>query len=1330
MKPEQQLHLFSPYLPTDRFRALLRNSDLPTSSEGAALVVDISGFTPMTTRLVVEYGPERASEELKRRLNPMFEAIAGQVFHHGGSVIRFTGDGFIAWFDDQPVGQNVSPTATVSAASRAVSAGLEMQAVMPLFKGLRLKVYVGAGLAYRWVVGHPSFGLMDVLLGPAVEAVLSLGGEAQAGQVLVHRDMIAVLRDAGVHLEIGDSGNAVILKLPDSLSVSARQHRWPAWSVDGESDAILNTVRPFVDATIRERVESGLGDYVAELRNSIPMFIQIKGVIPEQLNARDILDSYVRAAQSVITSFGGRFVSVEVGDKGSVFFAVFGAPLSFGDDAERAIRAAMALRELSNGPDNTGVERIGLSRGQLYAGTIGGEVRHEYTTVGDETNIASRLMSSAAYRQILTTSNVRNEIGPRVAFHDLPPLLVKGRELAIPVTEPISIQLAAPQHIHTGELVGREAELTQLHKAVKAVRKGYPRIVRVEGEAGIGKSRLVGELLLLATNDLFIAAGGDCVSTGRNMPYLPWRDVLLSLLSISLDLDVNEAVSQIYRAVEAINSEWSARVPLLSDVLQVPIADSPATIILEGRTRHQALFALVIDILIAISSKHALILIFEDTHWLDEVSEALLVELSRRLMVEPMPILLLLIHRPLLQTDHVRFMHQTLEEMYIHSCVRLDDLSRVAVTELLENYLNASIPPDLSRFVYDRARGNPFYAQEVIDTLVETGHIKVIGSLVFIEKNLQDTDLPKTVQTLIQARIDRLSEMDKLVLKVAAVIGREFQVRVLAKSIPVQMAYDELLNRLHTLEERDFSYQETLDPELTYLFKHAITQEVTYQSLLFAQRKQLHQAVATALEALAPDETERLAYHYARSSDKERAWHYLVAAGEKTFREYANQAALGYFTQALELAQNDQQLYEINCRRLTILLRMGDTAAIKVELPRLQELASRNEHEDWKATVGLFWANHYTQTSAWTNVITEARQAAVIAHDHNYDELLWEAYKLMRDAFLQMNYREEAESVLDMMEPIAARLDDQRGQVELHLLQIENSYRRTPQTAIERAQQVNLEAQAINDPILLASSWSLLANLYSRENNLLDALDAYRQQIGLMRQVGNRRHEGLTLLNIGTMLVNLGELSDGNAHLLDAFKILHQIGERAGEAASLVMLGVIAQHHRAYDEALAYMNRGLALQRTLNTVADIARTLFLMANVYIMKSALDEAVQALDEARHLFNQSAQEARIVELQAAYAEIELINGNSEAAMSIIAPLISRLQHRSISDLMLPGLAYWRAIQCLERCGNIEQSNQLRLEYRTLVNATISRLSPEQRDAYINRLWYRAALLQDNL
>src|SRR5262249_7149585 len=160
---------------------------------------------------------------------------------------------------------------------------------------------------------------------------------------------------------------------------------------------------------------------------------------------------------------------------------------------------------------------------------------------------------------------------------------------------------------------------------------------------------------------------------------------------------------------------------------------------------------------------------------------------------------------PLIEADHPQAIIRELAGMHLSTTIQISELDRTAVTEMVEKYLDASIPPELSRFVYDRTRGNPFFIQELLDTLMETGRVKVVGSIAFIEGKLEEADLPSTVQKLVQARIDRLNETEKLVLKVAAVIGQEFQVNVLARSLPIPMQYDELLGHLRVLEERDFS---------------------------------------------------------------------------------------------------------------------------------------------------------------------------------------------------------------------------------------------------------------------------------------------------------------------------------------------------------------------------------------------------------------------------------------------------------------------------------------------------------------------------------------------
>lgn len=1308
MKPEDVLHLLAPYLPTDRFRALLRNSDLPEQAHGAALLADISGFTPLTTRLVAEFGAQRASEELKRRINPMFEAVAGQVFNHGGSVIRFTGDGFTAWFDEQAQGE---AGAHMPAVLRAVCAGLEMQAVMPYFKGLRLRVCIGSGTADRWVVGLPELGLVDILSGEAVQATVSLIPETQPGQVGVHMDALRVLLEANIDCTSTQSGHALVTALPDGLHNEARRYRWPAWKSQGPVEISVEAVRRFVDTSVRQHVESGLGDFVGELRNAVPLFIQLD--MQPDADARVVLNEYVGAVQTALGTSGGRLMSVEVSDKGSVLFAVFGAPISYGDDAERALRVAVSLRDLSI-PGVRGA-RIGVSRGQLFAGTVGGEARHEYSTIGDETNIAARLMTAAQLGQVLASSAVRKEAGPRIVFRDLTPVLVKGRDEPIPVAEPVAIRAGHARAMKGGRFVGRDDEMNQLLRLLKAVRVGHPRVARIEGEAGVGKSRLAAELASRAAELGFRVLNSDCVSTGGHVAYLPWQELLRSLLALSEEMPIESNI----RTLSAYLGEHIAgglpRLPLLGDVLGLPMADTPTTATLTGHIRQQATFALVTEIIMQAARKGPLFILIEDIQWIDEISEALTIDLVQRLGVEPVPLLLVLVHRPPIETDHIYDLLETLTRSHFHTHIVLGELNQNNVTGMIERYLDAAVPPELARFVYDRAQGNPFFVQEMIDTLLETGYIQVSGQRVIIQNPLRGTDLPQTIQGLIQARIDRLGELDKLVLKVASVIGLEFQLRVLEGSIPVSMPHDDLLGRLRVLEQRDFSFRSAAEPDLTYLFKHAITQEVTYQSLLFAQRQQLHHAVAVRLETLLPDGVERLAYHFARSGDHDRARRYLILAGQKAFREYANQAALDYLTQAQALARDAAERFDISGQRVQVMLRLGDTQAVQADLPAMQALAEAANRDDWRAAVHIFWADYFTQTSAWADAIREAQQGVNFAEAANLDMLAWQAYLLLRGAMLSLNQRGlVVRSDLDRkMQALAERLGEQRYVIELILTWFDDLYSEGPEIAIQGAQTALARAEELQDPVLVADCWSVLAELYIREYDLPAALDASRHQLELLRQVGDRRREALTLNRIGWLLINLGQLAESNTQLLDAYRILRQIGERSGEAMCLLNLGMVAEFYHAHDEALAYMERALTAHRLLNAQVDMALTLFHMGNVAIAKGALDEAERHLLEARDILEINHRVRyilQLVEVDAALAEIDLLRGHHATAHERMSAMFTRLQRGQINQLERPGQACWRAIRILQANGQTERATRIRDAFRDAVRPTLEWLQAQ--------------------
>ena len=1331
MTPEDLLHLFGPFLPTDRFRALLSGRELPTTANGAALLVDMSGFTPLAASLVTTHGQSRASEELKRRLNPMLEATAGQVFQHGGSVIRFVGDGFLAWFDDSHLTTLDSP---VSAVLRATAAAYNMQSMMSIFRDLSLRIAIGPGLAYRWVVGQARHGLNDVLSGPAVEAMVNLIDQVEPGKIILPTDAHDILTSGDVRFQPAPGVDGLLIQsVPDATLDLARLYRWPAWQIEADGQTVVDAIRPYVASALRDAIEDGFSDFVGELRQAFPMFIRVNGLLTTTASETDprlALDKYVRDVQDVLAETGGRLVSVEVSNKGSVLFAVFGAPVTYGDDAERALSAAMIFRDLSvaNGGNNTEFRpQIGISRGPLYAGVVGGEVRHEYSTIGDETNVAARLMAAARPGQILVTSRVQDEVMRRIAFRDLGSILVKGKEEPIAVSEPLALSREISRYTNTKEMIGRHAEVTQFKNFLKAVQSGLPRIVQIEGQAGIGKSRLVQVFGGLATAQQFRTVNGECLNTGRNTPYLPWRKLLNALFDLTADMSPPLRAERLTAQLIGANPEWLLRLPLLGDLLQVALPGNSTLAVLPESARQQALSTIVIELIVHFSRQQPLMIMVENVQWIDELSENILIDLARFLSVEPVPVLLTLTHRPLTEAEQGLDFFDLLAEMYIFRRLVIGDLSRDEVNQFVEYCLEAPPPSELTRFVYDQARGNPFFIQELLDTLEETKAIQVHRHRVTIQQSLDTVALPRTVQGLIQARIDRLGEGDKLVLKIASVIGRQFQVRILAACVPSFMSQAQLLTHLQTLAERDFIQQEIMDSEPSYIFTHALTHEVAYQGLLFAQRRQLHQSVGMALEALQPTNIQQLAFHFAHSGDENRgrALRYLREAAQIAMHEYANQAALDYLEQALGLVAGADDLFDIHQRRIDVLLRIGAIEPAAAELAEVQWLAEAHRRSDWIAPLHVLRARYYASKSDWQSLLSEANEALTAARKLGNDLLIWEALLLLSEAYRSLGDPQADEILRRDVRIIAERLNDPQKDVQLLLKEIADLAQYHPDSAMYGARNLLSYAESLDDMVLVADCWALIAELAQATNDLPVALDAFRQQLTRVRRIGNRRREGQTLNNLGLLLINMAQFSEANACLQQAYSILNQIGERRGRAIGLNGLGIIANYRGAYDEALAYLSRGLEQMRELAVPGDIALTLLRMGDVHLRMADPNGAEQYLTEALALFEKQNWSSKAAEARTALGEAALQKNEPDQAQILITELLPALIEGRINGLEQPGLAYWRAILVLERTGQSDTAVQLRTAYARYFESIVVKLTdPTWREAY-TQIWYHKAL-----
>ncbi|MGH2477960.1 MAG: adenylate/guanylate cyclase domain-containing protein, partial [Candidatus Limnocylindrales bacterium] len=412
------------YIARDRRHALAARTEMPDRVTGAALFADISGFTPLTEALATELGPQRGAEELTAHLGRAFHAIIEELDRRGGDVIYFSGDAITCWLDgdDGP---------------RATAAALAMQEAMARVGSittpggtavrLELKVAVAVGRARRFVVGDPDIQLIDVLAGSLIDDLAEAEHYADKGEVVLDDSALAALGERVTISERRDdpaSGRqfgvvtGLLVDVPTTVVVEP-----PAL------DEAL--VRPWLLPAVYERLRTGRGEFLAELRPAYPVFLRFAGIdYDDDPDAIAKLDGFVGHAQRIMSGYGGNVLQLTLGDKGAYLYGVFGSPVAHEDDAARAAAAALDLRDLERTTDAREIQ-IGLTRGRLRSGTYGHAMRRTFVCLGDAVNLAARLMSNAPAGQIYVDDRIRQEAGDAYIWERLPDLAVKGKKGAI-----------------------------------------------------------------------------------------------------------------------------------------------------------------------------------------------------------------------------------------------------------------------------------------------------------------------------------------------------------------------------------------------------------------------------------------------------------------------------------------------------------------------------------------------------------------------------------------------------------------------------------------------------------------------------------------------------------------------------------------------------------------------------------------------------------------------------------------------------------------------------------------------------------------------------------
>lgn len=829
------------YVPLDRRQALAAGIDLPEHTHGSALFADISGFTALTARLTRALGLRRGAEELPRHLDRVYHALITRVQAHGGSVISFSGDAITCWLEGDD-GRRAA-----ACAGQLQDAMQEFSAV-PLPDGstaaLTLKVAVATGPVRRLVVGSPELQLIDVIAGSTLDRLAEAEGVAGFGQIVVDRETARHLPHVSWR-----NGFAVLTGPPPEV---------PTVSPDMPTGQDL---RAWLLPEVTERLAAGQVELLTELRPVTALFVGFSGIdYDTDPEAGAKLDAFIRRVQSEASRLEGSLLQLTVGDKGSYLYMAFGAPVSHEDDPRRAVTVAMRLQELAaEFPFLTGV-RMGLSHGTMRTGAYGGMTRRTYGALGNETNMAARLMSLAADGQILATEAVLP--GSGFSWRALDPVTVKGRSQPLAIFEPVAEE-APVAEAHDSPLVGREAELMQLRGSLHQAKAGRGRTVYVTGDAGIGKSRLVAAVAAEAHG--FRVLRGESESFRADLPYQLWRRMFMDLLGPD--------------PLKALPPDLYPRLPLLGPVLDLAIPDNSMTASLDPELRKEAREALLSELVRREATDRPLLLILENAQWADSLSRDLLAAISR--LAPGLPLLILVTSRDAADGD-----------------LRLGPLPEEDARELLRS--RHALDPALQQRLLAQAEGNPYYLEQLLTWVHEGGH---------------DSELPGSLHSLVLSRIDRLTEHQKATLKAASIIGRRFGLDMLQGYYPALGGAGRVEAEAKALERLELLGQEP--PE--WAFAQLVTRDVTYGSIPFAVRASLHGRLARHIEAHFASQSEPmldlLALHYGASDDEAKQREYLLRAGIAAQDSYANETALRWFGQLLPLLSAAE--------RPAVLLRLG-----------------------------------------------------------------------------------------------------------------------------------------------------------------------------------------------------------------------------------------------------------------------------------------------------------------------------------------------------------------------------------------------------------------------
>ena len=982
---------------------------------------------------------------------------------------------------------------------------------------------------------------------------------------------------------------------------------------------------------LAEKILTSKSALEGERKQVTVLFADLKGSMelladrdPEE--ARKLLDPVLEHMMEAVHRYEGTVNQV----MGDGIMALFGAPVAHEDHAVRACYAALRMQEsvkryAEGVRGTTGIPvqiRVGLNSGEVVVRSIGSDLHMDYTALGQTTHLAARMEQMALPGTILLTPDTLALAEGFVLVHPLGPMTVKGLAAPVEVCElsgasTVRSRLQAAARRGLTRFVGRDAENEVLRRSLERAGAGHGQAVAIVGDAGVGKSRLVWEFTRSPRTHGWLVLETGSVSYGRTAPYLPVIELLKTYLSIQERDDHRGIRERMAGKLLTLDRTLEPLLTPLLALLDVPVDDA-AWGALDPPQRRQRTLEAVKRLLLRESQVQPLLLLFEDLHWIDSESQALLDGL-----IESLPtarILLVVSYRP-------EYQHAWGSKTY-YTQLRIDPFPPESAEELLTALLGQDESLEtLKRVLIERTEGNAFFLEETVQTLVETKVLVGDRGAYRITRAPEAWQIPATIQAILAARIDRLPPEDKPLLQAASVIGTGVPFTLLQAI--ADMPEESLRRRLTNLQAAEFLYETSVFPDLEYTFKHALTHEVAYASLLHDRRRALHARIGEAIEALYPDrlaeQVERLAHHALRGEVWEKAVTYLRQAGAKALVHSAYREAVSCFEQALtalhplpDTRQKLERGIDLRFELRQALFPLGELARVFGYLREAEDLARTLDDPRRLGWVSAFMSGHHVHTGGHvTEVRTLAQRVEAIA-ERLGDVLLRMAaqYYLAAASYLSGDYRATERDCRNLMQS----LHDPRTPDGFGLVVSEPHARfaiggRAP-TVMSRAilvralaergvfgegdalgQEAIRIAEALDHPFTVVIGCLDLAYLKSVKGEVSQAARLLERAVAQCREWNITIYTPIAMASLGHVYAWSGRVAEGVSWLQQALAAYECAGIGFDHTRSVEQLGEAYLLADEVENAQACAERAVMLARGRGERGNEARALSLLGDI-------------------------------------------------------------------------------------------------------------------------------------